>query len=276
MCTFVGRGLRKQQRWIKPELWIPLAQWALASEVQPAGVNFKFDIKSGEVVGMSTPAYQAVKLEPLGPGDVAELSNMLSTVWESCYRLLVSCRQLDSQLSRTTTALTRTRQELQEVTEKHKGLIEELHIKFALVLDAKKDKLIEQRQRIKELEAQLKAAQEELAEAEAQHTDNEEEAEPELEAPETAMQTAGRQEGVPGRDGGGEASGGALAPAVGPSGFSVDAAAGGGAGGGGGTYASLGHTQLDEAMVVYEGGTDEEEDDDAVLGLGPAGGRRGR
>jgi hypothetical protein len=44
----------------------------------------------------------------------------------------VSSRQLDLQLQRQSDSLARTRRELQEVTEKHKGLVEELHVKVVV------------------------------------------------------------------------------------------------------------------------------------------------
>ncbi|GLC60942.1 hypothetical protein PLESTB_001698000 [Pleodorina starrii] len=195
MRTYVGKGLRAPPRWIKPDLWMPLALRALASEKAPEGVRFSFNPDTGALswtwpareVGMSAGAQQSVTLrrvmEPGSQSDVADagspLEHMMCTVWESCYRLLLSCRQLDLQLQRQTDSLSRTRRELQECTEKHKGLVEELHIKFARVLDAKKEKLIQQQSRIRELEEQLQAARQELAEAEAAHTDEEAEEEEE-------------------------------------------------------------------------------------------------
>ncbi|GIL57386.1 hypothetical protein Vafri_12635 [Volvox africanus] len=137
MRTYIGKGLRAPTRWIKPELWMPLALRALASELQPEGVNFNFDPDTGALswtwpareVGMSAGAQQAVMLQRLKDGDAGPLEDMLSTVWESCYRLLVSCRQLDVQLQRQTDSLSRTQRELQDCTDKHKSLVQELHIK---------------------------------------------------------------------------------------------------------------------------------------------------
>ncbi|GIM13533.1 hypothetical protein Vretimale_16626 [Volvox reticuliferus] len=182
---------------------MPLALRALASEHQPEGVHFNFDPETGALswtwpareVGMSAGAQQAVMLQRLKDGDVAPLEDVLATMWESCYRLLVSCRQLDAQLQRQTDSLNRTQRELQDCTEKHKSLVQELHIKFARVLDAKKDKLIEQRIRIQQLEEQLKAARQELAEAEAVHTDEEgeEDAEADPEGEEQRRRRSGKQ-----------------------------------------------------------------------------------
>ncbi|GLC41824.1 hypothetical protein PLESTM_001244000 [Pleodorina starrii] len=205
MRTYVGKGLRAPPRWIKPGLWMPLALRALASEKAPEGVRFSFNLDTGALswtwpareVGMSAGAQQSVTLRRVmepgsqgdGEGGGSPLEHMMCTVWESCYRLLLSCRQLDLQLQRQTDSLSRTRRELQECTEKHKGLVEELHIKFARVLDAKKERLIQQRDRIRELEEQLQAARQELAEAEAAHTDEEaEEEEAEEGEPEGEME----------------------------------------------------------------------------------------
>ncbi|GFR53146.1 hypothetical protein Agub_g15866, partial [Astrephomene gubernaculifera] len=190
MRTFVGKGLRAPTRWIKPDLWIPLAQRALACEGQPADVNFQFNPDTGalywtwspQAVGMDTAAQQSLSLTPLPPpgegqGQGGPLEEMLGTVWESCYRLMVCCRQLDSQLAAQSGALAGCRRELQAAAEEHKGALRELHVKFALVLDAKKERLVAQHTRIQQLEQQLRAAQQELAEAEALQTEGEEEAE---------------------------------------------------------------------------------------------------
>ncbi|EFJ46597.1 hypothetical protein VOLCADRAFT_105502 [Volvox carteri f. nagariensis] len=190
--TYAGKNLRAPPRWIKPDLWMPLALRALATETAPEGVRFNFNPDTGALswtwpakeVGMSAGAQQAVMLKRVelgvgagvggggggegGNGGSAStststpLEDMMATVWESCYRLMVSCRQLDSQLQRQSDCLSRTRRELQDCTERHKSLVQELHVKFARVLDAKKDKLIEQRARIQELEEQLAAAKQEL------------------------------------------------------------------------------------------------------------------
>ncbi|GLI67528.1 hypothetical protein VaNZ11_011742 [Volvox africanus] len=203
MRTYIGKGLQAPTRWIKPELWMPLALRALASELPPEGVHFNFDPDTGALswtwpareVGMSAGAQQAVMLQRLKDGDAGPLEDMLSTVWESCYRLLVSCRQLDAQLQRQTDSLSRTQRELQDCTDKHKSLVQELHIKFARVLDAKKDKLIEQRTHIQQLEEQLKAARQELAEAEAVDTDEEgeEDAEADQDGKEQRRRLLGQQ-----------------------------------------------------------------------------------
>ncbi|GIM13532.1 hypothetical protein Vretimale_16626 [Volvox reticuliferus] len=47
MRTYIGKGLRAPVRWIKPDLWMPLALRALASEHQPEGVHFNFDPETG-------------------------------------------------------------------------------------------------------------------------------------------------------------------------------------------------------------------------------------
>ncbi|GIL89715.1 hypothetical protein Vretifemale_17491, partial [Volvox reticuliferus] len=135
--AYFATCLRAPVRWIKPDLWMPLALRALASEHQPEGVHFNFDPETGALswtwpareVGMSAGAQQAVMLQRLKDGDVAPLEDVLATMWESCYRLLVSCRQLDAQLQRQTDSLNRTQRELQDCTEKHKSLVQELHIK---------------------------------------------------------------------------------------------------------------------------------------------------
>ncbi|KAG2435923.1 hypothetical protein HXX76_007118 [Chlamydomonas incerta] len=179
MRTFVGKGLKLMHGFLYPELWMPLAERALAQgleSVSAAGVTFTFDVNTGQLqwiwapgaAGKDLGAAAVVQkvvltaLPPDQPGTALQLEAMLGAVFDNFYLLQHACEQLDRQLGLKAAELAARSQELQKSHEAHQAEMADMYIKVALALNAKTDKLVDQRDRIQQLEAQVKTLQEQL------------------------------------------------------------------------------------------------------------------